>query len=140
MRKPKAKPATEKRPKARLVKSRAGFQEPLFRLLRRATRGLDLRRDKSPLRPLHNAKGENAAVRVRRPITLEAHEWAWLDAYAQRHGISRPAALAAAMAALERAEARPVKTAAEMRQEAAEMFPGKRPKVNCTAIIKSHKK
>jgi hypothetical protein len=39
-----------------------------------------------------------------------------------------------------KAGTRPVKTAADMRREAAEMFPGRRPKVNFTAIIKSLKK
>jgi hypothetical protein len=39
-----------------------------------------------------------------------------------------------------KAGTRPVRTAADMRREAAEMFPGKRPKVNFTAIIKSLKK
>lgn len=39
-----------------------------------------------------------------------------------------------------KAGSRPVKTAEDMRQEAAEMFPGRRPKVNFTAIIKRLKK
>jgi hypothetical protein len=77
------------------------------------------------------------AKRVRRQLTLEAHEWAWLDAYAERHGLSQRDAIAAAMAALARAEtSRPVKTAADLRREAAELSPQSRPKVNLTAALK----